>query len=297
MLSYVKIDKMNKAQPFRNPGVAAVLSFFIPGLGQIYNGQLKRGFAILVLQIINIALTAVFIGFITAPITAVFAVIDAYRSAVRLNSGQEPDKPNYIEITTTEASKKSSLNKKYFPIIIVIAAIASITLIGILLLVLSYTEQREEQNTSQNNPHQPIENGNRSRITGGEYFNYVQPIVIQAATIYRDAALLGTSLESHREFRINLLNEKKTVLEDSKNLLKETNTPSVFIDEHNSFISAIDDYIFAINTLLSAQDALDLNDVNIFQSKLNTASLYSEKATKKITDAFKSMTVKFQNMN
>ena len=27
----------------RNPGTAAVLSFFIPGVGQIYNGKILRG--------------------------------------------------------------------------------------------------------------------------------------------------------------------------------------------------------------------------------------------------------------
>ena len=27
----------------RNPGTAAVLSFFIPGVGQIYNGKIWRG--------------------------------------------------------------------------------------------------------------------------------------------------------------------------------------------------------------------------------------------------------------
>jgi len=27
----------------RNPGVAAILSFFIPGVGQIYNGRILRG--------------------------------------------------------------------------------------------------------------------------------------------------------------------------------------------------------------------------------------------------------------
>jgi TM2 domain-containing membrane protein YozV len=30
-------------QPTWNPGVAAVLSFFIPGLGQIYKGQILNG--------------------------------------------------------------------------------------------------------------------------------------------------------------------------------------------------------------------------------------------------------------
>ncbi len=31
------------AQPRKNPGVAGVLSFVIPGLGQIYNGAFLRG--------------------------------------------------------------------------------------------------------------------------------------------------------------------------------------------------------------------------------------------------------------
>jgi len=31
------------AQPRKNPGLAGVLSFVIPGLGQIYNGAFLRG--------------------------------------------------------------------------------------------------------------------------------------------------------------------------------------------------------------------------------------------------------------
>jgi TM2 domain-containing membrane protein YozV len=31
------------AQSLRNPGTAAVLSFFVPGVGQIYNGDFLRG--------------------------------------------------------------------------------------------------------------------------------------------------------------------------------------------------------------------------------------------------------------
>jgi TM2 domain-containing membrane protein YozV len=31
------------AQPHKNPGLAGVLSFVIPGLGQIYNGAFLRG--------------------------------------------------------------------------------------------------------------------------------------------------------------------------------------------------------------------------------------------------------------
>ena len=70
----------------KNPGVAAVLSFLIPGLGQIYNGQLFKGLLIVVIQAINVALTHVLIGFVFYPIVLVYAVIDAYRIAERINA-------------------------------------------------------------------------------------------------------------------------------------------------------------------------------------------------------------------
>lgn len=69
----------------KNPGVAAVLSFFIPGLGQLYNGQLKKMALFLVLDAANILLTFVVIGYITGFITWIAAIIDAYRSAERIN--------------------------------------------------------------------------------------------------------------------------------------------------------------------------------------------------------------------
>ncbi len=34
---------MNAVTSYRSPGVAAVLSVFIPGVGQIYNGDFLRG--------------------------------------------------------------------------------------------------------------------------------------------------------------------------------------------------------------------------------------------------------------
>ena len=36
----------------KNPGLASVLSFFIPGLGQIYNGEIIIGIAFLVIEIL-----------------------------------------------------------------------------------------------------------------------------------------------------------------------------------------------------------------------------------------------------
>lgn len=70
----------------KSPGIAAVLSFLIQGLGQIYNGQIFKGLVLVVIQAINVALMNVLIGFITYPIVLIYAVYDAYRGAERANS-------------------------------------------------------------------------------------------------------------------------------------------------------------------------------------------------------------------
>jgi TM2 domain-containing membrane protein YozV len=69
----------------KSSGVAAVLSFFISGLGQIYNGQILKGIIILLIQAVNGLLTFILIGYIFLPIVWLFAVIDAYRSAEKIN--------------------------------------------------------------------------------------------------------------------------------------------------------------------------------------------------------------------
>lgn len=68
-----------------NPGVAAVLSFFIPGLGQIYKGKIGTGILFLVLTIVGYA------AFIVPGLLAHIAIIvDAYRgpSAQEQQQGQ-----------------------------------------------------------------------------------------------------------------------------------------------------------------------------------------------------------------
>jgi TM2 domain-containing membrane protein YozV len=72
----------------KSAGLAAVLSFFISGLGQIYNGQILKGLVIIVVQIINGALTTILIGWIPLAIVWVWAIIDAYREAERINARQ-----------------------------------------------------------------------------------------------------------------------------------------------------------------------------------------------------------------
>jgi len=69
----------------KNPGLAAVLSFFITGLGQIYNGQIAKGVLFIIIQAINILLMYVLIGFITTPIFWIWGMVDAYRTAEKIN--------------------------------------------------------------------------------------------------------------------------------------------------------------------------------------------------------------------
>jgi TM2 domain-containing membrane protein YozV len=79
---------MAAASPPKSPGVAAVLSFFVTGLGQIYNGQIAKGLVFIGISLVNIMLMFVLIGFITAPLFWIYAIYDAYRTAERFNRGQ-----------------------------------------------------------------------------------------------------------------------------------------------------------------------------------------------------------------
>jgi len=69
----------------KNPGVAAVLSFFFCGLGQIYNGQILKGIVMLVAYAVSALLMYVLIGFITTPILWIWGMYDAYRTADKKN--------------------------------------------------------------------------------------------------------------------------------------------------------------------------------------------------------------------
>lgn len=75
---------MIKAQ--KNPGVAAVLSFFWSGLGQIYNGEIGKGILLLIVYIVSCLLIWVVIGIITTPILWIYGMVDAYKTAERLNA-------------------------------------------------------------------------------------------------------------------------------------------------------------------------------------------------------------------
>lgn len=71
---------------YKNPGLAAVLSFFYMGLGQIYNGEIAKGIVFLVAYSISWILMLLIIGFITTPILWIYGMYDAYKSAERINA-------------------------------------------------------------------------------------------------------------------------------------------------------------------------------------------------------------------
>jgi len=72
----------------KNPGIAAVLSFFWSGLGQIYNGEIGKGILLLILYMISAMLIFAVVGIITTPILWIYGMIDAYKTAEKINASQ-----------------------------------------------------------------------------------------------------------------------------------------------------------------------------------------------------------------
>ncbi|MGZ4908084.1 MAG: zinc-ribbon domain-containing protein [Halobacteriota archaeon] len=66
----------------KSPGIAAVLSFLIIGLGQIYNGQILKGLLMLGVAILC-GITIV--GLVVSFIIWLYGVFDAYGTAKRMN--------------------------------------------------------------------------------------------------------------------------------------------------------------------------------------------------------------------
>jgi TM2 domain-containing membrane protein YozV len=70
----------------KSPGVALLLSFLIPGVGQFYNGDAKKGGVMLGGYIVSIFLTAIAIGFFGIMGIWIWGMIDAHSVA----SGKTP---------------------------------------------------------------------------------------------------------------------------------------------------------------------------------------------------------------
>ncbi|WP_221058405.1 zinc ribbon domain-containing protein [Methanoculleus chikugoensis] len=76
----------------RSPVIAVVLSFFIWGLGQVYNGQFGKGIAYFVVGVLCVASLMILIGFLLVPLWWLIGMVDAYVSAKRINAGEDASK-------------------------------------------------------------------------------------------------------------------------------------------------------------------------------------------------------------
>lgn len=70
----------------KSPGLAAVLSFFWAGLGQIYNGEITKGIVLMIAYVVSCVLIALVVGFITTPILWIYGMVDAYQTAEKFNA-------------------------------------------------------------------------------------------------------------------------------------------------------------------------------------------------------------------
>ena len=71
----------------KNPVLAAILSFFIVGLGQVYLGLNKKGIILFLAAVVSGFLMLVVIGWITWVIVWGYSIFDAYSSAEKMNAG------------------------------------------------------------------------------------------------------------------------------------------------------------------------------------------------------------------
>jgi TM2 domain-containing membrane protein YozV len=73
----------------KSSGLAALLSFLIIGLGQVYLGLTKKGIILFLLAIISGVLMMVLIGWITWLLVWGYAIYDGYNSCEKMKTGIE----------------------------------------------------------------------------------------------------------------------------------------------------------------------------------------------------------------
>lgn len=81
----VRVKQVPIHGEIKSSGIAVILSFFIPGLGQIYNGQIGKGILFIIIGFILAMLIFVLIGFLLYPIFWIYNIYDAYKSAETIN--------------------------------------------------------------------------------------------------------------------------------------------------------------------------------------------------------------------
>jgi TM2 domain-containing membrane protein YozV len=77
---------MPPAVAAKNPGLALVASFFIPGLGSLMNGSVGIGIVIFLSYCVAWASIFVVIGFVLVPAVWVWGMVDGYQGAKKWNA-------------------------------------------------------------------------------------------------------------------------------------------------------------------------------------------------------------------
>jgi TM2 domain-containing membrane protein YozV len=70
----------------KNPVLALIVSFFIPGVGSMVNGEIGKGVGILVGWIVSFLLTIIVIGFLGMLGFWIWGMVDAYTGAQKWNA-------------------------------------------------------------------------------------------------------------------------------------------------------------------------------------------------------------------
>jgi TM2 domain-containing membrane protein YozV len=70
----------------KSPAVSLLISFFIPGVGSMVNGDTQTGVIILVIWLVGIITAFFLIGFVLILAAWVWGMIDAYQGAQRWNA-------------------------------------------------------------------------------------------------------------------------------------------------------------------------------------------------------------------
>lgn len=78
-------DQANKE---KDPMIALIASIFLPGLGQLYNGQIIKAIVFFMATMVNIFLAFFGVGIITGLATLTIASYDAHNQANKINSGE-----------------------------------------------------------------------------------------------------------------------------------------------------------------------------------------------------------------
>jgi TM2 domain-containing membrane protein YozV len=84
----VRVKEAPLQREIKSSGVAAVLSFILPGLGQIYNGQIGTGIMFIIIAVILGLSVLLIIGIVLLPLFWILNVYHAYRTAKQINAGE-----------------------------------------------------------------------------------------------------------------------------------------------------------------------------------------------------------------